>query len=160
MILNDNEFKSLEIKLLNKTFIKKVCDDVGYDSKLLKSYIETSIEEAKYILKLIDKYNLKNKKILEFGSGLGISSMFLNLKGYDITSFEPGGKGFEKNGLLNQYLKKYFKFNFNSLCSLTDICQDSYDFIFSNNVLEHIDSIEETLLHLDFSLKKKWNYVS
>ena len=62
MILNDNEFKSLEIKLLNKTFIKRVCDDVGYDSKLLKSYIETSIEEAKYILKLIDKYNLKIKK--------------------------------------------------------------------------------------------------
>ena len=35
---------------------------------------------------------------------------------------------------------------------MTDICQDSYDFIFSNNVLEHIDSIEK-LCCIYFSLK-------
>jgi len=118
-ILFDNtDFESLESKLLNRDFIKNASDDVGYDYKLLKSYITTSLEEAKYILKLINKYDLKNKKILEFGSGLGIGSMVLSLNGYDITSFEPGGIGFEKNALLNQYLKKYFSLNFNSLGNL------------------------------------------
>jgi len=154
-ILFDNtDFESLESKLLNRDFIKNASDDVGYDYKLLKSYITTSLEEAKYILKLINKYDLKNKKILEFGSGLGIGSMVLSLNGYDITSFEPGGIGFEKNALLNQYLKKYFSLNFNSLGNLADIRSDTYDFIFSNNVLEHIDDIEKTILHLDSSLKK------
>jgi hypothetical protein len=41
--------------------------------------------------------------------------MVLSLKGFDITSFEPGGESFKKNGLLNQYLKKYFSLNFKSI---------------------------------------------
>lgn len=155
ILFNNNiDFESLESKLLNGDFIKNASNDVGYDYKLLKAYVVTSLEEAKHTLKLINKYDLKNKKILEFGSGLGISSMVLSLNGCNITSFEPGGIGFEKNALLNQYLKKYFSLHFNSLDNLADIRSDTYDFIFSNNVLEHIDNIEKTILHLDLSLKK------
>jgi len=153
LLFNNTDFESLKSKLLNSDLINNISDDVDYDYKLLKSYITTSLEEAKYTLKLINKYDLKNKKILEFGSGLGISSIVLSLNGYDITSFEPGGMGFEKNALLNQYLKKYFSLNFNSLDSLGDIKCDTYDFFFSNNVLEHVDDIEKTILHLDLSLK-------
>ena len=150
---NNNDFEFIENKLLNSDFISKVSDDIGYEYKSLKSYITTSLEEAIYTLKLINKYDLKNKKILEFGSGLGITSMLLSLKGYNITSFEPGGIGFEKNKRLNKYFKKYFRLNFNSLENLADVKGNTYDFIFSNNVLEHIYDIEKTILHLDFSLK-------
>ena len=97
ILFNNNDFEFIENKLLDSDFIMKVSDDIGYEYKLLKSYITTSLEEAIHTLKLIYKYDLKNKKILEFGSGLGISSMLLSLKGYNITSFEPGGIGFEKN---------------------------------------------------------------
>ena len=55
ILLNNTEFKSLENKLLNETFIKKASEEVGYDAKLLKSYIVTSLEEAKHILKFINK---------------------------------------------------------------------------------------------------------
>ena len=150
---NNNDFEFIENKLSNSDFIRKVSDDIGYEYKLLKSYITTSLEEALHTLKLINKYDLKNKKILEFGSGLGISSMLLSLKGYNITSFEPGGIGFEKNKRLNQYLIKYFRLNIDSLENLADLRGNTFDFIFSNNVLEHIYDIEKTILHLDFSLK-------
>ena len=154
ILINQTDFESLASKLLNRDLIKKMSVDVSYDYKSLKSYITTSLEEAKHSLKLINKYDLKNKKILEFGSGLGISSMILSSKGYDITSFEPGGIGFEKNVLLNQYLKKYFKLNFISIYYLDEIKGDTFDFIYSNNVMEHIDEIEKTIFHLDFCLKK------
>jgi len=155
ILFNNNiDFESIESKLLNGDFIRNASNDFGYDYNLIKSYVVTSLEEAKHTLKLINKYDLKNKKILEFGSGLGISSMALSLNGFNITSFEPGGIGFKKNALLNQYLKKYFNLHFNSLDNLADIRSETYDFIFSNNVLEHIDNIKETILHLDLSLKK------
>ena len=57
ILFNNTDFESLESKLLNRDFIKNASDDVGYDYKLLKSYITTSLEEAKYILKLINKYD-------------------------------------------------------------------------------------------------------
>lgn len=143
------DFKNIDKELLDKDFIKGVSDVCDYEYEELKSYIVTSIEESKHTLKLIDKYDLKKKSILEFGSGLGIASIVLSLNGYDITSFEPGGLGFEKNILVNEYIKDYFKLKFNLISNLSDINSNSFYFIFSNNVLEHIPDIENTILKLN-----------
>lgn len=145
-------FRKIELELLNETFIKEACTHSGYSQLELKKYIITSIEEAKYTVSLIKKYPLQNKIILEFGSGLGFASIMLHLEGYDITSFEPGGLGFEKNNLVNQFIKKHFNLNFILISDMAKVKDNSFDFIFSNNVLEHIENIEETILKLDKSL--------
>ena len=148
------DFKNIDNIILKKEFIQDVSNHCNYDYKQLEFYIITSIEEAKHTLKLISKYNLKNKNILEFGSGLGIASIVLSLNGYKITSFEPGGLGFEKNLLANKYIKNKLRLKFDLISNLSEINNNSLDFIFSNNVLEHIFNIEETILKLHNTLAK------
>lgn len=149
----DVKFEKIEMKLLDDKFIYEVSENTGYQYLELQQYIMTSIEEAKHTISLIDKYPLEDKHILEFGSGLGLASIILYLEGKDITSFEPGGLGFEKNILVNKYIKEYFNLEFSLIDDLDKINPNSFDFIFSNNVLEHIDNIQETFLVLDNYLK-------
>ena len=146
------DFNNIEIKLLDETFIETLSQETDYDYDLLKNYITTSIEEAKHTLEMVSKYDLKDKHILEFGAGLGIASIVLKIHGYDITSFEPGGLGFEKNSLLIKAIKKYFDLEFNLINVMSDVKNASFDFIFSNNVLEHINNIEDIILQLDKAL--------
>lgn len=146
------EFKEIEKQLLDDTFIRKLSQENNYKYVLLKNYILTSIEEAKHTIKTITKYLGEEKNILEFGAGLGIASIILKMNGYSITSFEPGGLGFEKNSLLIKALKKHFNLNFTLLNDISEIKSESFDLIFSNNVLEHIENIEEIILQLDQAL--------
>ena len=147
-------YDTIENELLSDEFIKKASEYSDYDYDLLKQYIITSIEESKHTLKLINHYDLKDKRILEFGSGLGIASIVLSSHDYDVVSFEPGGLGFEKNILVNQFIKDYFELQYELISDISDIEENSFDFIFSNNVLEHIYNIKEVVMKLDISLKK------
>jgi len=146
-------FQEIELKLLDTTFVHKISKHTGYNYLELQKYIITSLAEAKHTLSLINNYTLKNKNILEFGSGLGFTSIILYLKGYNVMSFEPGGLGFEANILVNQYIKQYFDLEFDLISEIDAIPLNSFDFIFSNNVLEHINNIEETIFKLNSYLK-------
>jgi len=148
------DFQNLENKLLSDEFLTGASKYSDYDYIQLQNYIITSLEEAKHTLKLISRYDLHNKNILEFGSGLGIVSLVLYIQGYLITSYEPGGLGFEKNLLINKYMKDFFELDFNLINNLAEIKNNSFDFIFSNNVLEHIDDIENTISALNEGLTR------
>jgi len=139
----------LKSKLLDKEFLEltSVKFDYAYDD--LESYIITSFEEAKHTISLINRYELKNMSILEFGSGLGIASILLHLKGYNIKSFEPGGLGFEKNTLINRHILAHLGLEIKVFEDLNDIDHGSFNLIFSNNVLEHIDNVEDVLYRLN-----------
>lgn len=143
------DFHGIEDKLLEENLIKLASQSCDYEYGELKSYIITSIEEAKHTLSLINRYDLQGKNILEFGSGLGITSIVLHLNGYKITSFEPGGLGFEKNILVNQCIKDYLNLEFELVNDLKYIKKNSFDFIFSNNVLEHIPEVQDTFVELN-----------
>lgn len=147
-------FNNIEKILLDEVFIKDISKNTDYEYDSLRNYIVTSLEEASHTLSLISKYDLSDKKILEFGSGLGIASIVLNSNGYNITSFEPGGLGFEKNILVNKYIKEHLNLEFNLVSDIECIKDNSFNLIFSNNVLEHIDNIEEVIYKLDSSLTK------
>jgi len=142
-------FKEIKKILQNDIFIEMLSKETKYDVILLTNYINTSIEEAQHTINMLSSYNLKDKRILEFGSGLGFASIMLHLKGYEITSFEPGGLGFEKNILVNRYIKQHFNLEFNFINDINMINTNSFDFIFSNNVLEHIDNVEKIILKLN-----------
>jgi len=147
--------QEIELKLSDDKFIHKISKNTGYDYLKLQRYILISLGEAKHTVELVNKYPIQDKAILEFGSGLGLASIMLYLQGYNITSFEPGGLGFEENNLVNQYIKQYFNLEFDLINDIDKIAPNSFYFIFSNNVLEHIDNIEETILKLDSYLEPK-----
>jgi len=92
--------------------------------------------------------NLCNKridkiKILEFGCGWGYWSKFMQSKLFDITTCEFSEK--RHNHLIQNKIS-----NFRNL----DEINDKFDFIYSEEVLEHISSPLETLMQLKSLLSK------
>lgn len=98
-------------------------------------------------------------KMLEVGAGLCLFSLFLRKQGYDITALEPSAGGFgkfemAKRVILDVYADlnlRVFEFSAQDLPS----CNDKFDLIFSNNVLEHIPHLEEAWLGMCAVLKPK-----
>lgn len=144
----------LKKSVLNEEFIAATALASNYEPNKLRFYIETSLEEAEYSLGLIEGIDLNNKVILEFGSGLGLASSVLSMCGYNIVSFEPGGLGFEKNLIVNRLIRQSLNLDYILLDSMEQLSDYKFDIIFSNNVLEHIDNIEEILSDLNKVLSR------
>lgn len=97
-----------------------------------------------FLINLIKINTKKEEKILDFGAGLGYYSKKLSDEGFDISCLEPDASQsnkIEELGLLT------FKF-------LSQIENESLDFIYSLNVLEHIKDDLGILNELKKKLKK------
>ena len=108
----------------------------------LKNTVSSNFYRKKYILKNI---NIRNKKLLDFGSGMGIFPY--SVKKICKCYF------YDKNKLSIDFCKKYLKlnyFNFNSNK------KNLFDFITCNKVLEHMNlsDIIKTLKKFKKLLKK------
>lgn len=96
--------------------------------------------QAEILMKYVD---LNNKKVLEVGSGMGVNlivwSKKYNIDGYGI---EPDGEGFDSSYLFS---KKLLKLNgideqriINAPGENIPFDDNSFDIIYSTNVLEHV----------------------
>jgi SAM-dependent methyltransferase len=97
--------------------------------------------ESEYVSSLIDKYNPKTKKILEFGSGSGIHGRLLGALGYQVSGIERSQQMIEL-GNKKADLKKAIS-NFNCVqgdCTETYVSND-FDTIIS---LFHVFSYQTT----------------
>lgn len=136
-----NEVKNFFYSKISK---EKLFNNIE-NSNLLNNaeeYLENSIADAEFALTTLNPYLNKEIEILEIGGGLHILSTYLQENGYKITSVEPGNftsyvvqlrkniiEVLQPKNLINDYLE-----NFTST--------KKFDLIFSINVLEHVQSIE------------------
>ena len=133
-----------EIKesLLSDDFIYPAAAKLGMTSEKLVYLIQMSMEETEHALRILSKYNLKGKRILEIGSGPGILAAALRRTGFDFTTLEPGGKGIEHNKSLAYLVMERLRVRGPHLEILAESLDPAvhgfFDFIFSQNVLEHI----------------------
>jgi 2-polyprenyl-3-methyl-5-hydroxy-6-metoxy-1,4-benzoquinol methylase len=109
---------------------------------------QTYVNEAKFALKALMPELIKlepGAKILEIGSGIGLLSAHLARAGFSVVALEPNGSGFEhmeemQNIVLNQL--EYMNLHNLQLSStkLEEMKTElEFDFIFSVNVLEHVE---------------------
>ena len=96
-----------------------------------------------YLIKLIEKNIPKNSKVLDFGAGIGTFASILQKKGYEVICIEPDKK----------QLKKIKEKSILSFQKLDQIEDNSLEFIYSLNVLEHIEDHLDTLKELRSKLK-------
>lgn len=82
-----------------------------------------------YLLHLVCAYAKPTDSILDFGAGIGTFSIPLKKKGFDISAVETD---------LNQ-LKRVSESGITSFSSIEKTHNETYDYIFSLNVLEHIE---------------------
>ena len=79
----------------------------------------------------------KNKKILDFGSGLGVTSNHL-AKSNDVTAVEPNSELIEHGRSENNY-----KQLLGGIEKLKEMPENSFDVIVCHNVLEYIENRAE-----------------
>jgi SAM-dependent methyltransferase len=134
---------------------------VQKNEPLLIDIFEIYAAEAKFGRLFIDE-NLKKipngGSILEIGAGAMILSCQLVIEGFSVTSLEPIGKGFShfdnlRRLVLNQAAKigcepKLFFFPAENLIEIK-----VFDFAFSVNVMEHVESQEQVINRIFNSLK-------
>jgi len=106
------------------------------------AYLKNAKADAVHCYLTIFPYLKKNKKILEVGGGIHLLTNYLHHLGYDITSIEPGGFA---DYIDNLRKKINHKSELKIITSTLEQFQSKkkFDFIFSMNVLEHTNNIEE-----------------
>lgn len=122
---NENYYKNSK-KLPNKT--KRIHEAKMWHSKL--SSLGLSVEQG--------------SKILGFGAGTGDFESLFGKK-IIVDTVEPD----------QNMRKNYLKFVNKSYSSIIDCSDGAYDYIFSFDVLEHIENLEQIMEQLYFKLKKK-----
>lgn len=124
-------------------------------------YFDIYINEARFGLSVIenDLGRLDNEaEVMEIGAGIMLLSGYLAYKGFRVHALEPIEKGFSLLGVLQKTVLGYYKQN--GICldiiksTIENISnKESFDYVFSINVFEHIGNIELGLLNSYVSLR-------
>jgi 2-polyprenyl-3-methyl-5-hydroxy-6-metoxy-1,4-benzoquinol methylase len=154
-LVSKYDYKLMECKYC-KLIFQKFVPDKNFMIELYEKFIsskESLIKKKKNIINLKKKYHNElnlvkkilndNVKVLEFGAGWGFWSYEAKKYGLDVSCLELSKKkiNFMKNKNLNVIRNLKNKLN-------------KYDFIYSDQVFEHISNPKETLELLELSLTK------
>jgi len=99
-------------------------------------------EKELNIVKNFFKKEIKNKKSLEIGSGLGLILNKLHQNGYEVHGIEPTKNFYEKSILLHPHLKTNI---YNNSIEKADFKKLYFDLITLTSVLEHLYDPNEAL---------------
>jgi SAM-dependent methyltransferase len=102
-------------------------------------------------------------KILEIGGGILGLAIQLASEGFEVTTVEPVGKGFSGvSFIMEVYLEiaRHENLSFNFIKSPIEECEfnHEFDFIFSINVMEHLENPFSVLLQMTHALKPSGSY--
>jgi 2-polyprenyl-3-methyl-5-hydroxy-6-metoxy-1,4-benzoquinol methylase len=141
--------------------IEDVARTADVEADWLESILKVSLEEAEYTVRWLGGWLGTGSgaagRVLEVGAGLGLTSAYLASTGVDVCSIEPGGIGFERYERVNPVLRSSLGITHPHLVmSVEDVTPSdagTFDLVFSNNVLEHVDDVDATLVALSALLR-------
>ncbi len=139
--------------ILNTVIGQRVSRKENNERKIFDRTFNAYLEEAKISVSLLDHKKVDKKiPILEVGGGVGLTYAFLQQAGYNIYALEPSDSGFNNYFDAGKELFRVLGVSadrwYNYLGQDAHKINQIFDFIFSNNVLEHIPALEETLAGL------------
>jgi SAM-dependent methyltransferase len=123
----------------------------------LHQMLKQAAYDAVYTLSILE-LPPKDCEILEVGAGTGVLGAYLYSKGWGITMLEPARIGFESHVHLFKRVALALGFPVERLllCRVEDLSShegEYFDMIFSNNVLEHVDDVDECLTRMHSILR-------
>ena len=93
--------------------------------------------------------DIKGKKILDFGSGVGVTANYL-AENNEVTAIEPDENSIEERWADNQYVQIM-----GSTDELRKFCDETFDMIICHNVLEYAEDRAEIVKEFERILKKE-----
>ena len=149
-----SQFDEYRSVVLEADRLSDLAVSAGVDPGTLATNVRTALAEAEFTLRMLAPHLDRRLRLLEVGAGLGVTSAFLASCGFDITSIEPGGSGFEDNERINPALRASLGIDHAHHHGAVETATvgdlgGRFDLIFSNNVLEHVDDIGAALEALD-----------
>jgi SAM-dependent methyltransferase len=138
---------------LPRDFVVMLARAGGIPEAEMNRSLDFAVEEAELSLDLLAGVDLRGHRILEVGSGMGVLSAYLASEGFSVVSLEPGSLSFvpyrriaaalhEKVGRSQEHLDIPIE-------GLSPDLHGTFDLIFSNNVLEHVEDPRHCLCVLD-----------
>jgi len=130
-----------------------LADCLGTSPELASAEFQMALAEARQTLSLLENLELpENGSVLEVGAGMGIASTALSFFGFQVTSLEPGGVGFEINKSTSEHISMTVGTKVTLVADSAEevkfIKGTKFDLIISNNVLEHVQNVEKSLINL------------
>ncbi len=140
---NLHKLSSFTRELLSDGFINYLCSRIDYDFETIRKKYTDYVEEARFGVELLSKFNLQGKRVLEIGAGAGMLTGWLLMNGVDTVGIEPSALGFSFNDDIYRAIFSYFDLPTDRLYNLTaeELNPEQlgrFDLICSVNVLEHI----------------------
>lgn len=135
--------------------------EINQSKPYLLSTFETYAAEASFARGLLDEdlepLN-KDASILEVGAGALLLSCQLVREGYEVTALEPIGCGFGHFSELQELVLNLAKQQDCVPQIMTQkveeiVCREAFDFVFSINVMEHVDDVPQAILAVTGALK-------
>lgn len=105
------------------------------------AYVRNKAKKWKQTLDVIMRQTPTSGKIIETGCGTSALSVYLNLKGYENHCIDNNEKILEIAKLLNDKIKTKVKYKYGELKKIP-YQNNSFDALFSQGVLEHIEEQE------------------
>lgn len=164
--MNKQEILDFLRPVLREEFLRDVVKEMqAIDAAMASEFIATELHQmlkqaaydAVYTLSIL-ALPPKDCEILEVGAGTGVLGAYLYSKGWSITMLEPARIGFESHAHLFKRVALALGFPVERLllCRVEDISSHEgpcFDMIFSNNVLEHVDDVDECLTRMHSMLR-------
>ncbi len=143
-------FNAFASRMLSDATAVAASKEVGVELKEIRRQFDLYREEGTYAIGWLGHLDLKGRRILEVGAGIGIFSAWLLHCGLDQYALEPGRIGFDTNlSVLNALWRRYgFSLDRVLDTRAEDLSPDvhgRYDILFSMSVFEHIENLGAAL---------------
>lgn len=142
-------FDDFRVEVLSPERLDLVADRADVDPEWLRSALTVSLAEAEFTVGWLDPWLPGRDRVLEVGAGLGLTSAFLASRGVRIESIEPGGSGFEAYERVNPLIRSSLGISHPHRAMPVEVVDPgqlgTFDLVFSNNVLEHVDDVDAAL---------------
>lgn len=105
--------------------------------------MDDAVNYNAYLSRLVRAYALPTDRILDFGAGIGTFSLPLKREGFDISCVEPDPR----------QLQRVTENEVPGFSDLAAVPDETYDYIFTLNVLEHVEDDQAALRDVARKLK-------
>jgi 2-polyprenyl-3-methyl-5-hydroxy-6-metoxy-1,4-benzoquinol methylase len=141
--LGVDSFSHFASQIQDTEFVRALASSSNLNFVELSERLRTAVSEARQTLRILEGLEIGNDfRFLEVGAGLGVTSAYLSLQGYNVTALEPAALGFQETRSLAVRLALATGAKHRVLGIRAEELANSqiglFEVVFSNNVLEHV----------------------